>query len=68
MNKLYSTHCPQCNALETKLTRAGIEFEICDDLEIIKERGFKAAPMLETDEGVFNFSQALKWLRSKDEH
>lgn len=65
MNTLYSTHCPQCNTLEIKLDRAGIKYEICDDIEIMKARGFKAAPVLETDEGIFNFSEAIKWVNSK---
>lgn len=65
MVKLYSTHCPQCNTLEIKLDRAGIEYEICDDVELMKARGFKAAPMLETDDGVLNFAQAIKWVNSK---
>lgn len=65
MIKLYSTHCPQCNTLETKLQRAGIDYEICDDRDIMLQRGFKAAPMLETDEGIMNFSQAIKWVNSK---
>jgi glutaredoxin-related protein len=65
MIKLYSTHCPQCNALETKLQRAGIEYEICDDREVMLARGFKAAPILETEEGVMSFSQAIKWVNSK---
>lgn len=64
MIKLYSTHCPQCNTLEIKLDRAGIEYEICDDVELMKARGFKTAPILETDEGVFNFAQAIKWVNS----
>ena len=68
MIKLYSTHCPQCFVLETKLTRAGIEYELCDDLAIIKEKGFKATPMLETDEGIMNFPQAIKWLNNQNEH
>ena len=60
--KLYSTHCPQCNTLEIKLDRAGLEYEICDDVNEMKARGFKAAPVLETDDGVFNFSEAIKWV------
>lgn len=65
MIKLYSTHCPQCKTLETKLERAGIEYEICDDREEMLARGFKAAPILETEDSVMNFSQAIKWVNSK---
>ena len=65
MIKLYSTHCPQCRALEMKLDKANIEYEVCDDVEIMKARGFKAAPILETEDGIFNFAQAIKWVNSK---
>ena len=62
---LYSTHCPQCRALEMKLNKANIEYEICNDVELIKKMGFQSAPVLETPEGIFNFSEAVKWVNSK---
>lgn len=65
MVKVYSTHCPQCNALEMKLKKAGIEYEICDDVDVMNELGFKTAPMLETDEGILAFTDAVKWVNSK---
>ena len=65
MIKLYSTHCPQCRALEMKLNKANIEYEVSDDVELMKKMGFQAAPVLETPDGVFNFSQAVKWVNSK---
>lgn len=65
MIKLYSTHCPQCTTLKTKLDKIGIEYEICDDLDTMIAHGFKSVPMLETDDGIFNFSEAIKWVNSK---
>jgi len=65
MIKLYTTHCPQCRALEMKLQRAAIEYETCDDKELMTSLGFKAAPMLETPDGTFNFAEAVKWVNSK---
>ena len=62
---LYSTHCPQCRALEMRLNKANIEYEVCNDVELIKKMGFQAAPVLETPEGIFNFSEAVKWVNSK---
>ena len=62
---LYSTHCPQCRALEMKLDKANIEYEVCDNVELMRSLGFQAAPVLETREGVFNFSEAIKWVNSK---
>ena len=65
MVKLYSTHCPQCHALEMKLNKANIKYEICDDIEIMKQKGFQAAPVLETEEGTLNFSEAIKWVNKQ---
>jgi hypothetical protein len=48
-----------------KLDKANIEYELCDDVELMKKMGFQAAPVLETPDGVFNFSQAVKWVNSK---
>ena len=62
MVKVYSTHCPQCKVLEMKLTKAGVEYEICDDVDVMNELGFKAAPMLETEDGIFGFADAIKWV------
>ena len=62
MIKVYSTHCPQCKVLEMKLTKAGLEYEVCDDVDIMNELGFKAAPMLETEDGIFAFADAIKWV------
>ena len=64
MNKLYSTGCPQCKTLKMKLDKAGIEYEIHNDLEEMNQKGFKTAPMLETDDGTFNFSEAIKWVNA----
>ena len=65
MVKVYSTHCPQCKVLEMKLTKAGIEYEICDDMGVMNELGFKAAPMLETEDGIFGFEDAIKWVNDQ---
>jgi len=62
---LYSTHCPQCKALEMKLQKAMINYAVCTDKETMEKKGFKSAPMLETSDGTFNFSDAVKWVNSK---
>ena len=63
--KLYTTHCPQCKALETKLEKKAIEFESCDNIEEMKTLGFKAAPVLKVDENYLNFSEAIKWVNNQ---
>jgi len=66
MIKLYSTHCPQCNALELKLKRAHIDYEVCDDQEVMATMGLKAAPALDIGNRILNFSQAVKWVNSQE--
>ena len=65
MIKLYTTHCPQCRALESKLEKKSIQYDSCDDTEVMKQLGFKAAPMLEVDGQYMNFSQAIKWVNAQ---
>ena len=61
----YYRQCDLIEQYEIKLDRAGLEYEICDDVNEMKARGLKAAPVLETDEGVFNFSEAIKWVNKQ---
>ena len=61
---LYSTGCPQCKVLKEKLDAAGIEYETVEDQEIMEEKGFMTAPMLEKDDTVMNFVEAVNWLRA----
>ena len=66
MITLYSTHCPQCKALEMKLNKKGIEYTICDDQGKMKELGFSSAPMLQVDdESYLPFASAIKWVNSQ---
>lgn len=65
MNILYSTHCPQCTMLEKQLRSKNIEFTICDDTKVMLDKGFKKAPMLEVDNQVMTFPEALKWVKEQ---
>lgn len=60
---LYSNHCPRCAVLEKKLNEANIEYTLETDMEVMLEKGFSSAPMLEVEGDVMDFSQALKWLK-----
>lgn len=65
MNILYTTHCPKCNVLETKLKSKNIEFEICEDVDLMLSKGIQQAPYLEVDNELMNFSKAVKWVNEK---
>lgn len=59
---LYSTHCPKCKVLESKLNQKGINYEEINDVKIMREKGFMSAPNLEVDGIVYDFKEAVKWI------
>lgn len=63
---LYSTHCPKCIVLEKKLSATGIDFTLVEDADIMQQKGFMAAPMLEVDGKVMNFIEANNWINGKE--
>lgn len=62
---LYSTHCPQCKTLETKLNKKNLEYTICDNIEIMQAKGFNSVPILDVDGTIYNFANAIKWVNSQ---
>lgn len=62
---LYTTHCPLCKALKAKLDQKHIQYSVCEDIDIMIEKGFKRAPMLEVDENIYSYKEALVWLEDK---
>ncbi len=62
---LYSTNCPKCNVLEKKLQSKNIDFEICNDVDLMLSKGIQQAPYLEVDNELMDFSKAVKWVNEK---
>ena len=62
---LYSTNCPKCKVLETKLKQQNIDFILETDLTKIINMGYMEAPLLEINNEIYNFSQAIKWLKGE---
>ena len=60
---LYSTNCPKCEVLEKKLGDSKIQYEVVTDEDLMIEKGFSSAPMLEVDDTVMDFGKAMKWLK-----
>ena len=63
---LYSTHCPKCKVLETKLQQKGVKYTEINDISELVERGFKSAPILRIGEQYLEFSDAIKYINSLD--
>lgn len=57
---LYTTHCPKCKVLETRLRQAHVEYEIIEDENVMLDKGFMEAPMLQINDDLFDYSQAMK--------
>lgn len=59
---LYSTHCPKCKVLETKLKQKNITYEEVNDVKVMSEKGFMSVPKLDVDGTVYDFKEAVKWI------
>ena len=62
---LFSTNCPKCKVLETKLKQSNINFEENNNVELMMEKGFTAAPVLEVDGVAYNFKEAVEWIKEQ---
>ena len=60
----YTIDCPKCRVLESKLKAKKVIFEECRDIEIMQEKGFENAPMLEVDGTTMSFGEAVKWINN----
>lgn len=65
MVTLYSTHCPRCRVLETKLTQKNIEFNVVTDVNKMESLGIQSVPILEVDDELLNFTDAIVWVNKQ---
>lgn len=59
---LYSTHCPKCRILETKLKQKNIQYHEVNDVQKMLDMGLKSVPWLCVDGEMMDFGQANKWI------
>lgn len=59
---LYSTHCPKCKVLETKLKQKNINYDEINDVKIMQDKGFEFAPVLEVNGVAYGFKEAVDWI------
>jgi glutaredoxin-related protein len=65
MVTLYSTHCPRCRVLETKLTQKNIEFNVVTDVNKMESLGIQSVPILKVDDELLNFTDAIAWVNKQ---
>ena len=59
---LYTTHCPKCKVIESKLNAKKIEFDIVDNKSILLK--MVSVPVLEADGKKMSFLEANKYVNS----
>jgi glutaredoxin len=59
---LYSTNCPKCKVLKTKLNQKGIVYEEINDIDIMNKKGFEFVPKLDVDGIIYDFKEAVEWI------
>lgn len=66
MITLYSTNCPKCKVIETKLNQLGIQYNVNTDINIMRQKGLASAPYLELEDGtLLNFMEARNWMQQQ---
>ena len=64
---LYSTHCPKCRVLEAKLNLKDIEYKINTDMDKMESLGIMSVPVLEVDNQLLQFKEAVDWINNYKE-
>ena len=59
---VYSTGCPQCEALEQMLDSYQIKYTVCSDREKMLSMGLTHVPVLEANGSLMNFKEAITWI------
>jgi glutaredoxin len=63
---LYSTGCPKCKILKSKLDDKNIIYEVCSDVNVMQVKGFRSVPMLEVDGNVMTYLDAINWIKEQN--
>ena len=57
---LYTTHCPKCKILRSKLDDNNISYTLCDDVEQMIKLNIHSAPVLSVDGTLNDFITAMR--------
>ena len=61
---LYSTGCPKCNVLKSKLKDKGIEFVENNSVEEMTRLGITQVPVLSVCGALLDFKNAVIWVNN----
>lgn len=63
---LYSTGCPKCKVLKSKLEDKGIEFVENNSVEEMTELGITQVPVLSICGALLDFKKAVTWVNESN--
>jgi len=63
---LYSTGCPRCKVLETKLASKGIEYTKNSNVDEMMGLGIMSVPVLSVDGTMMDFADAVAWVNNAE--
>lgn len=57
--------CPKCNILKKKMNNKNIEYTECSDVDILVSKGIEFTPMLEVENKMMDYTNAVKWVNER---
>lgn len=65
MYTIYSTGCPKCRILMTKMEQKGLKYEECQDVSKMESLGIQSLPVLEVDGKLLTFGEAIQFINER---
>lgn len=62
---LYSTNCPKCKVLASKLDSKNIKYTTISDIDTILAKNIQTVPVLEIDGQLLEFKKAVDWVNER---
>lgn len=64
-NILYSTDCPKCRILKTKLSAKNVDYVVHSDVEEMQKIGIEQVPVLVVSGEQMDFTTAVRWVNGQ---
>lgn len=61
---LYTTGCPKCRVLKSKLAEKNVEYQENTSIEDMQKLGISLVPVLSVDGELMDFTKAVKYVNS----
>lgn len=65
MITVYTTHCPKCKVIETKLKAKNMDYVEVTDMNEIAKLGFQSVPVVKVDGTIMDFAEANQWINNQ---